>query len=524
MHQALYRTFRPETFDEMLGQEHIVRILRNQLATGTVSHAYLFCGTRGTGKTTTARLLAKGLNCTGEGERPCGECEACKSIAAGTYIDVIEIDAASNNGVDNIRELRESVKYPPAVGPYKVYIIDEVHMLTTEAFNALLKTLEEPPAGVVFILASTEPQRIPQTILSRCLRLDFRRVSEQKMREGLRKICAKLGVKISEAALGLIAANADGSVRDALSLLDQCLSGGDKSISRKEVLDLLGTSGEEVFIELTDRVTNGETAEGLKLLSRVLDDGKDVRQLLRDWMEHYRDLLIAKYVDRPEDILNLSGENTERLKTQAASLSLAEIREGILELSKASSEAKWSTKPRVLLELALVKLSVGEEPAPVRTARPARVEDASAAEAKPAPAAPRPAADLEPAPKPANEPVPETVNETAPAAPSGEDPAALWAAVTSRAAKEHASLASLASVTEAAGLNANALSVRAVGPSASFMVDTYRGELESILASCAGRPLRLAVETKKDDGSSKKSAEEIAREIGTSLGLSVEIE
>ncbi|MBR5741063.1 MAG: DNA polymerase III subunit gamma/tau, partial [Firmicutes bacterium] len=316
MHQALYRSFRPETFDEMLGQEHIVRILRNQLKTGTVSHAYLFCGTRGTGKTTTARLLAKGLNCTGEGERPCGTCDACKAIAAGTYIDVIEIDAASNNGVDNIRELRESVKYPPAVGPYKVYIIDEVHMLTTEAFNALLKTLEEPPEGIVFILASTEPQRIPATILSRCLRLDFRRVPEQKMREGLRKICAKLGVKISDAALGLIAANADGSVRDALSLLDQCLSGGDQSISRKEVLDLLGTSGEEVFIELTDRVTKGETAEGLKLLGRVLDDGKDVRQLLRDWMDHSRDLLIAKYVDRPEDILNLSGENTARLKAQ----------------------------------------------------------------------------------------------------------------------------------------------------------------------------------------------------------------
>ena len=247
MYQALYRAYRPEVFEEMLGQEHIVRILRNQLETETVSHAYLFCGTRGTGKTTTARILAKGLNCLSDGRKPCGVCPNCMAIREGNFIDVIEMDAASNNGVDSIRELRESVKYPPAVGRKKVYIIDEVHMLSSGAFNALLKTLEEPPEDVVFILATTEPQKLPATILSRCMRLDFRRVPENTLVEGMQRICRDQGIDVHEDALRLIAANADGSVRDGLSILEQCLSAGQKTVSREDVLELLGTSGTEVF-------------------------------------------------------------------------------------------------------------------------------------------------------------------------------------------------------------------------------------------------------------------------------------
>ena len=212
MYQALYRAFRPETFGDLAGQDHIVRILKNQIATDSVGHAYLFCGTRGTGKTTTARLLAKALNCSSEGERPCGECENCRAIAAGNFIDVVELDAASNNSVDDIRTLREEVNFPPAVGSKKVYIIDEVHMLSTQAFNAFLKTLEEPPKDTVFILCTTDPNKLPATIQSRCIRLDFRRVPENVIRDRFRTICKKLGIEADEDALALLAENADGSV------------------------------------------------------------------------------------------------------------------------------------------------------------------------------------------------------------------------------------------------------------------------------------------------------------------------
>lgn len=357
MYQALYRAYRPETFDEILGQEHIIRILKNQIATDSVSHAYLFCGTRGTGKTTTARILAKGLNCLSDGDRPCGTCDNCRAIKDGNFMDVIELDAASNNGVDNIRELRESVKYPPVVGRKKIYIIDEVHMLSTGAFNALLKTLEEPPENVIFILATTEPQKLPATILSRCMRLDFRRVPENILVSGMARICADRGINVTEGALRLIAANADGSVRDGLSILDQCISSGQSEVTREDVLDFLGTSGIEVFIEMTEYTTSGKTAEALLLLSEILADGKDVRQFMKDWLAHYRGLLISKFVKSPEDILNMSTENTLRLKEQAEKLDLGEINEAILEISKAASDAKWSTQPRVLLELCIVKLS-----------------------------------------------------------------------------------------------------------------------------------------------------------------------
>lgn len=358
MYQALYRSFRPETFQDILGQEHIVRILKNQIDGNSTSHAYLFCGTRGTGKTSTARILAKGVNCLApQGERPCGSCENCKSITGGTFMDVIEIDAASNNGVENIRELRESVKYPPVSGRCKVYIIDEVHMLSTGAFNALLKTLEEPPENVMFILATTEVQKLPATILSRCLRLDFHRVPEKQLIQGMRAICDSLAIAISDAALGLIAANADGSVRDGLSLLEQCIAAGEKTVDRQDVLAVLGSSGEETFLEMTDFVSNKEVSEALLLLNRILEEGKEVRQFMKDWISHYRSLLLTKYIKNPEDMLNMSMENVERIRSQSKALDLSVIEHSILTLSKALNEAKWSTQPRILLELCIVKLA-----------------------------------------------------------------------------------------------------------------------------------------------------------------------
>ncbi len=383
MYQALYRARRPEVFSEVLGQEHIIKILKHQVAQGSVSHAYLFTGTRGTGKTTMARLLAKAINCTGEGERPCGKCPNCRAIAAGSFIDVIEIDAASNNGVDNIRELRESVKYPPQVGRKKVYIIDEVHMLSTGAFNALLKTLEEPPENVIFVLCTTEPQKLPQTILSRCMRLDFKRIPQAVLEKDMQLICEEKGVTIDDDALKLLAVNADGSVRDGLSILDQVLASGDPHITREEVLDYLGTVGDEFFIELTDLVSLHKSGEALVLLDKVLREGKDAKQLMKDWNAHYRNLLITKFMRDPDALLNMSRENVERVKEQSMHISFDEIDKAILRISKTINEARWSTQPRILMELDIVALSGGKGsymteavPRPVREEKPAPVREA----------------------------------------------------------------------------------------------------------------------------------------------------
>ena len=359
-YRALYRETRPEVFSEILGQDHIVKILQHQIATGTVSHEYLFCGTRGTGKTTTARILAKAVNCTApEGQRPCGVCDTCRTIAAGNYLDVIEIDAASNNGVDNIRELKESVKYPPAAGRKKVYIIDEVHMLSTGAFNALLKTLEEPPEHVMFILATTNPEKLPQTILSRCMRLDFKRVPVDVLAAHMADICKQKGVEITEDALRLLAGNADGSVRDSLSILEQCLSSGEPKLTRDIVLDFLGTAPIDFFLELTEKVMTKNISEAFVLLDDALRDGKDVRQLMKDWMAHFRNLMIAKYVQDPGDMLNLSAENIALLQRQSLKIGISELNHAIVTIAKAINDARYSTQARILMEVAIVTIASG---------------------------------------------------------------------------------------------------------------------------------------------------------------------
>ena len=361
MYSAIYRDFRPDRFDQIIGQDHIVKILKNQIASRQTGHAYLFCGTRGTGKTTTARILAKALNCESEGERPCGVCDSCISIKEGTFLDVIEIDAASNNGVDSIRELRESVKYPPVKGRNKVYIIDEVHMLSQGAFNALLKTLEEPPQNVVFILATTEPQKLPATILSRCMRLDFRRVSEESIIDNMKMICRARGIEADPGALSLIAVNADGSVRDSLSILEQCISTGADSICRDDVAELLGTAGEESLIGLTGCIIRGQISEALLLLDRIIRSGSDVKQFMKEWLTHFRSLLMAKYVAQPENILSMSVENVLRVKEQSAEITTELLNRGITDLTKTIAEARWSSQPRVLLEMCIVRLGAPQE-------------------------------------------------------------------------------------------------------------------------------------------------------------------
>lgn len=510
MYQALYRTFRPETFDRILGQEHIVKILRHQVASGTVGHAYLFCGTRGTGKTSTARILAKGVNCTAPSEeRPCGVCDACRGIRDGTYLDVIEIDAASNNGVDNIRELRESVKYPPVSGRRKVYIIDEVHMLSTGAFNALLKTLEEPPDHVMFILATTEPQKLPATILSRCLRLDFHRVPESRLREGLREICGALSVKASDSALGLIAANADGSVRDALSLLDQCVSAGQTEIVRQDVLDLLGTSGEETFIEITEHVAAGRTAEALLLLDRILADGKDVRQFLKDWIGHYRGLLMTKFVPDPSAILNASLENVARIRAQSDGMDIGAISAGIRRLSGTLADVRWSMHPRILLEVCIVQMAgaAGQDDPP---APPPTAASKTSAPAKAVPS------------KPATSEAPASATAEAPATTGDSAADALWQQIF----EAEGSTASFQILRKGGRLSAIDSDTFLLEVSNEIMLrcaNDYGGQLEARLRELTGVPRKLTCRIAEEWTDPGLSVEEVASAIGSRLNTTVEI-
>lgn len=526
MYTALYRTKRPETFDEILGQEHIVKILRNQLLSGTVSHAYLFCGTRGTGKTTTARILAKGVNCLSDGERPCGQCANCQAIRDGSFMDVVEIDAASNNGVENVRELRESVKYPPAVGRKKVYIIDEVHMLSTGAFNALLKTLEEPPEHVMFILATTEPQKLPATILSRCMRLDFRRVPHNVIADDMRAICRERGVELTDDAARLLAGCADGSVRDGLSILDQVLAGGDKLIDRDKVLEYVGTTGEEFFLELTELVSRKKTAEAMVLLNGVLLEGKDVRQIMKDWVAHYRGLLISKFVRDAGDMLNMSAENLQKLAEQSRQISLEEIDYAVSRLSRTINEARWSTNPRVLLELAIVAISMGGEreaapprrqPRPVRTqAEPAAVET-SAAEV----AAQTPAAE-EAAPQSG----PDALEEKAEAEGKGEYER-LWHRIFEEGEGSAGSFNLIRSGTTLEAITADSFIVEACSSFTRRYVEQKKAQLEKLMEEQTGKKLHLICrlrEERQEVQEAAKTAEELAREASSLLGIDVDIE
>lgn len=355
MHLALYRLERPENFDQIIGQEHIVKILKNQIKKGQVSQAYLFTGTRGTGKTSTARILAKAINCTGE-DIPCGKCTNCKSIRDGAFMDVIELDAASNNGVDDLRAIIDSVQYPPAMGRYKVYIIDEVHMLTPAAENAFLKTLEEPPEYAIFILATTDPEKVKSTIKSRCMTLNFRRVSEKDLVKGMKRICEKYDVSPKEEALNTIARKADGSVRDALSILEQCIETGEKNFTEEEVYYYTESLGSEFYLELTEAVIDGDISSAIVKINDMLLAGKDAKQMLSDFLTYLRNLLIAKCTNNTEVLIGISSENINRLKNQADKISTNEIKNWIKYLSKKVNQARYSNIPRIILEVAIIDM------------------------------------------------------------------------------------------------------------------------------------------------------------------------
>lgn len=355
---ALYRKFRPSTFEDVKGQNHIVTTLKNQIKAERIGHAYLFCGTRGTGKTTIAKILAKAVNCEHPIDgSPCNVCETCQTIQSGASMNVIEIDAASNNGVDNIREIREEVAYRPTQGRYKVYIIDEVHMLSVGAFNALLKTLEEPPSYVIFILATTEAHKIPVTILSRCQRYDFKRITVETIANRLQELMDKEKVEVEHKAIRYIAKAADGSMRDSLSLLDQCIAFYlGQTLTYDKVLEVLGAVDTEVFSELLRNVVTNRVADTISLLERMITKGKELGQFINDFTWYLRNLLLAKTSDNIEEVIDVSTDTLNRIKEERNMVDNDTLMRYIRVLSEVSNQLRYATQKRVLVEITLIKL------------------------------------------------------------------------------------------------------------------------------------------------------------------------
>ena len=358
MHKALYRVYRPKTFGDVVGQEHIVKTLKNQIKNNNIGHAYLFSGTRGTGKTSTAKIFARAVNCLNPiNEEPCNECEICIDTLNDNIMDIVEIDAASNNSVDDIRELRESVKYTPSKAKYKVYIIDEVHMLSQGAFNALLKTLEEPPSYVIFILATTEPHKIPATILSRCQRFDFKRVSSKDIASRMSYICKKENIEAEEKALSLIARNSQGALRDALSILDQCMSFGNEKIEYNDVIELLGTVNIDELFELSQSIIDENTKKSLEILNEFIIWGKDIRNLINDLIDHFRNLMVCKVSKDLDEIISLPEESIERLKEQSQYVNINDLIRILNILSETQDSMKSSSNTRILAEVTIMKIA-----------------------------------------------------------------------------------------------------------------------------------------------------------------------
>ena len=355
---ALYRKFRPQEFDDVKGQDHIVTTLKNQIKANRIGHAFLFCGTRGTGKTTVAKIFAKAVNCENPKDgSPCGECPTCKAITEGSSMNVIEIDAASNNGVDNIRQIREEVTYRPTEGKYKVYIIDEVHMLSAGAFNALLKTLEEPPSYVIFILATTEAHKIPITILSRCQRYDFHRISIDTIAGRLMDLMREEQVDVEEKAIRYVAKAGDGSMRDALSLLDQCIAFHlGETLTYDNVLEVLGAVDTEIFSKLLRQILGKDIAGAIATLDTLVDEGREMGQMVNDFTWYLRNLLLMQSSEDMEDVLDMSKEHIQSLKEEAAMVKPEVLMRYIRIFSELANQVKYASQKRILIEIAIIKL------------------------------------------------------------------------------------------------------------------------------------------------------------------------
>lgn len=365
---VLARKWRPQGFDDLVGQEPIIRILKNSIAQKKIAHAYIFSGPRGVGKTSTARILAKALNCeNGPTPSPCGTCASCTAVKDGTSIDVLEIDGASNNSVDDIRDLREGVKYTPLGGRYKIYIIDEAHMLSTSAFNALLKTLEEPPPHAIFVLATTASRKIPATIFSRCQHLPFRRISAQKIKERVRHIASSEDIKISDSAIEIVARAADGSMRDSLTILDQ-VTAFSSEIDADGVKDLLGIADIGMLAEISVAVIDGDREKIISIISELVDKGTDLKSFAKDLVEFFRNLLIAKFVKKPEEILDLSEDEIKIVGRILPKVSPDLLTLMLSEMVKAELDVRSSFSPRLILEMSLIRISFLSTLKPVQEA------------------------------------------------------------------------------------------------------------------------------------------------------------
>lgn len=353
---ALYRKYRPQTFDKVVGQEHITKTLINQIKTGKISHAYLFCGTRGTGKTSVAKIFARAINCeTPVDGSPCGKCRSCQETSVLNNMDIMEIDAASNNRVDEIRDLREKVKYPPIVGKYKVYIVDEVHMLTDSAFNALLKTLEEPPSHCVFILATTEVQKLPATILSRCMRFDFKLIEQEMLEKMLKEIFDDAGVTYDDDAVAYIAKEGNGSARDTLSIADMCVSFSNSNVTYDSVLQVLGVNDDAVLGQLVQAIIDGDAGAYLTKIGELAKLGKSLSMLARDISIYFRNLMIVKTCKNYRDMIILRDDVEKLMKTQADEFEMSHITDCLAEFGEVELNLKYSIRPQLLIEVAGLK-------------------------------------------------------------------------------------------------------------------------------------------------------------------------
>ena len=356
-YQALYRRWRPINFDDMIGQDHITKTLRNQIVTGRTSHAYIFTGIRGTGKTSTAKVFSRAINCENPKDgNPCNECPTCKGILDGSILDVSEIDAASNNGVDNIREIRDEVIYSATQAKYKVYIIDEVHMLSTGAFNALLKTLEEPPAHVMFILATTDIHKVPATILSRCQRFDFRRITSDDVAQHLKKVTSADGIEIDDNGLRLVARLAEGSMRDGLSIMDRCLAYGEKKLTYDDIVNILGVAEDRQTVEILRGVAANDTPSVIAALDRMITAGKSIDIIISGLINTARNIMLCKCLSDPGEIMDMGAEDLAELQVVAKDFTEEKCVFCIKTLSETAASVRFSPNPRVTLEICLIKL------------------------------------------------------------------------------------------------------------------------------------------------------------------------